>query len=430
MIRFLAILASTLVALLPLEILAENSTSLAYPVRGEPFAAKLAGIDSEWNISLAADGKERVLSVADLALWGSYRDASTGPQFLLADGSIIVADLLDLGTEIVTIGDASGLGRVFWNESAIPLRQLTAILYQPSADPLERDKQLDKLNSGDRKEDQVWLTSGEVLGGRIVSLPHYGRFLPPAPPPQAEVLKLSRRGIAEPLSIPLARVTALVFNAGQSPAMKARPAARLGVKDGSLLAARKITVEKDLVQVELQGGGTLKAFKETGDDDAPTFWDQVTLLQTSSSSVSYLSDLPAPAYKQILFTSLEWPLGIDKNVLGGRLRSGETVTLRGLGMHSASRVAFDVKGEQRFEAQFGLDDKSAGRGSVIGKVLLETEPGKWTTAFESPVVRGGDPPLSISVPLKGARRLALLVEFADRGDEWDHANWLSARLVR
>ncbi|MCE9526880.1 MAG: NPCBM/NEW2 domain-containing protein [Planctomycetales bacterium] len=423
-------LAAAVALLLPFFADAAEPLPLAHPVRGEPFAAKLAGIDPEWNISLAADGKERVLAVADLALWGSYRDASTGPQLLLADGSVIVADVLDLGTENVALGDASGLGRVFWNESAIPLRQLTAILYQPSADSLERDKQLEKLASGDRKEDQVWLTSGEVLSGRIVSLPHYGRFLPPAPPPQAEVLKLSRRGVAEPLSIPLARVTAIVFNAAQSPAIKARPAARLGVKDGSLLAARKMTVEKDQVQVELQGGGALKAFKETGDDAAPTFWDQVTLLQTSSASVAYLSDLPAPAYKQIPFTSLEWPLGVDKNVLGGRLRSGETVALRGLGMHSASRVAFDLKGEQRFEAQFALDDQSATRGSVIGKVLLETEPGKWTTAYESPVVRGADAPLSISVPLKGARRLALLVEFADRGDEWDHANWLNARLVR
>ena len=177
-------------------------------------------------------------------------------------------------------------------------------------------------------------------------------------------------------------------------------------------------------------GGVLKAFQETGDDAAPTFWDQVTLLQTSSPSVAYLSELPAPSYKQVPFSSLEWPLGIDRNVLGGRLRCSERVHLRGLGMHSASRVAFDLKGEQRFEAQFALDDRSKSRGSVIGKVLLETEPGQWVAAWESPVVRGGDAPLSLSIPLKGARRLALLVEFADRGDEWDHANWLDARLVR
>ena len=407
----------------------EEPSPLAHPVRSEPFAGKLVGVDPEWNISLAAEGKERVLALADLALWGSYRDASTGPQLLLADGSVVVADVLDLGAENATLGDASGLGRILWNESTIPLSQLTAILYQPSADPLERDKQLDKLTSGDRKEDQVWLTSGQVIAGRIVSLPKYGRFLPPAPPPQAEVIKLSRRGVGEPILIPLANVSAVAFSAAQSPPAKARPAARLGMKEGSLLSARKIAAEKDQITIELHGGGVLKAFKETGDDAAPTFWDHVSLLQTNSTNVVYLSDLPA-SYKHIPFTSLEWPLGVDRNLLGGRLRSCEKVYLRGLAMHSASRVAFDLKGEQRFEAQFALDDQAATRGSVIGKVLLETEPAKWTTAWESPIVRGGDAPLSLAIPLKGARRLALLVEFADRGDEGDHANWLNARLVR
>lgn len=402
----------------------------AYPVRGEPFAGKLAGIDGEWNISLAAEGKERVLAVKDLSLWGTYRDASTGPQILLADGSLVVADVLDFGTENVALGDASGLGRILWNESAIPLRQLAAILYQPSADPLERDKVLDRLVSVERKEDQIWLTSGEVISGRVLSLPRYGRFLPPPPPVQAEVLKLTRRGAAEPLSIPLSKIAALAFAAPRGAPSSTKPLARLGLKDGSLLSPRKIAVEKDLIVIELQGGGTLKAFKETGDDAAPTFWDQVTLVQSNAPAVTFLSALRGPAFKQIPFASVEWPLGVDRNVLGGRLRCGEIVFLRGLGMHSASRVAFDLNGEQRFEAQFALDDRAESRGSVVGKVLLETETGKWTPGWESPTVRGGDAPLTLSIPLKGARRMALLVEFADRGDEWDHANWLNARLVR
>src|SRR5678816_3148054 len=191
--------------LLPISALAAEPPPTAYPVRGEPFPGKLVGIDPEWNISLAAGDKERVLAVKDLALWGSYQDAKTGPQILLADGSIVLADVLDFGAENVTIGDASGLGRVLWNESVVPLRALTAILYQPSADPLERDKQLDRLNSTERKEDQVWLTSGEVISGRLISLPRFGRFLPPPPPIQAEVIKLSRRGAAESLTIPLSK---------------------------------------------------------------------------------------------------------------------------------------------------------------------------------------------------------------------------------
>ena len=123
------LLSFVVAAFLPMLAIAEELPPLAYPVRGEPFAGKLAGIDPEWNVSLATEGKERVLALADLALWGQYRDASTGPQLLLADGSVVVADVLDLGVENVALGDASGLGRVLWNESPIPLKQLTACRY-------------------------------------------------------------------------------------------------------------------------------------------------------------------------------------------------------------------------------------------------------------------------------------------------------------
>jgi hypothetical protein len=46
----------------------------------------------------------------------------------------------------------------------------------------------------------------------------------------------------------------------------------------------------------------------------------------------------------------------------------------------------------------------------------------------SEVIRGGDAPVPISVPLGDAKGLALVVDYADRGDELDHADWLDARL--
>jgi hypothetical protein len=112
-------------------------------------------------------------------------------------------------------------------------------------------------------------------------------------------------------------------------------------------------------------------------------------------------------------------------------------------MHSASRVAYDVTGYHTFAAELALDDAAGTSGSVIYKVLIAgtADPraatgatsaleAQWTLAYESPIVRGDDAPIPISIPLRGASRLALLVEFADRGDTLDHANWLNARLVK
>ena len=48
-----------------------------------------------------------------------------------------------------------------------------------------------------------------------------------------------------------------------------------------------------------------------------------------------------------------------------------------------------------------------------------------TTVQEKSDVTG-----TVSVDVTGAKRLRLLVEFADHGDVQDHANWLDARVVR
>jgi len=93
-------------------------------------------------------------------------------------------------------------------------------------------------------------------------------------------------------------------------------------------------------------------------------------------------------------------------------------------------LAYDVTGFRKFQAELAIDETAGLKGSVVFKVLLEGASGQWRTAYESPVLRGGDLPVAVSIDLKDASRIALLVDFADRGDECDYADWLQARLVR
>jgi hypothetical protein len=67
-------------------------------------------------------------------------------------------------------------------------------------------------------------------------------------------------------------------------------------------------------------------------------------------------------------------------------------------------------------------------GSVVFRVLLPGADGGWTTVYRSPTIRGGSAITPISVDVGKARRMALIVDFADRGDVLDYANWLNARL--
>jgi len=100
-------------------------------------------------------------------------------------------------------------------------------------------------------------------------------------------------------------------------------------------------------------------------------------------------------------------------------------------MHSSSRLAFDTGGRYRqLHAELAIDDRAGSQGSVIVRVYIQlAADGQWSMAYESPVVRGGQPALPLRVDLRQAQRIALIVDWADRADQWDHANWLNARLV-
>jgi hypothetical protein len=398
---------------------------------GQHLEARLAGIDAEGKISLALADAIRVVPAADLVLLGSYRDAERGPQILLGDGSLIKADVLDIGRQQVTIGDATGLGRMLWEVSHLPRSAVRAIVYQPPADPIVRDKLLLSLRDSEPREDEIHLLGGEVIRGTLVS-EGSDRAGPQPAAVEQDSLKLAIAGRDEPLAVSLAKVQALALAGARRTDSRDGEDVPLilGMTDGSLVRVRQVKLGRGAVHLALTAGGELTALVETGDDAAPTFWDRVTLVQPLTPRTVYLSDLETIGYKHIPFTSVPWPYGRAQNVLGGALRSGGAIYLKGLGMHSASRLAYDLPAQfRRLEAEVALDDAAAAEGSVIFKVVLERS-GQWQAAYESPVIRAGDAPQPISIPLAGASRVALLVEYADRGDVGDHANWLNVRLVK
>ena len=154
--------------------------------------------------------------------------------------------------------------------------------------------------------------------------------------------------------------------------------------------------------------------------------DSLVFLQPLGGRAVYLSDLPPAAYKHVPFLDLEWPLARDKNVLGYPLRSPDgTLHPKGIGMHSAAVVAWVLnKPYRKLEAELCLDERAGDSGSAVFRVLVDGE-----TRYSSPEIRGGQPPVPISVDVTGARQLRLLVSYGDRGDSRDYANWLDARLV-
>jgi len=127
---------------------------------------------------------------------------------------------------------------------------------------------------------------------------------------------------------------------------------------------------------------------------------------------------------------LNWPFHNDRSVLGGPLCVAGRRYNKGLGTHSAARLIYKLDQPcRKFQAELGIDDATAGQGSVTFRVLV-SDGKSWNEVYTSPVVRGGDAPLPISVDLGDAKAIALAVDFAERGDVMDHADWLNARLIK
>ena len=75
-------------------------------------------------------------------------------------------------------------------------------------------------------------------------------------------------------------------------------------------------------------------------------------------------------------------------------------------MHSTSRLAYawDDETFDEFQAEVCLDASAGKKGSVTFRVFLyDNQQKNWHQAFKSPVVRGGDAPVPIRLPLEGAQ---------------------------
>ena len=165
----------------------------------------------------------------------------------------------------------------------------------------------------------------------------------------------------------------------------------------------------------LKGGSTLDV----------VFWQSL-----AAEEFVYLSDLEEADYRHIPYLDIAWPLARDRNLLGGPLSAARGRYLKGLAMHSAARVTYQLTDTfSRFAAALALDHSSGRRGSVVFRLFVAKD-GQWHGAYTSDVIRGGKAPVPIEADISGAQAITLIVDFADRGDELDRAHWLDARLIR
>jgi NPCBM/NEW2 domain len=341
---------------------------------------------------------------------------------VLANGGQLVTSADWSGGAAVQIKGSEVLVRSdIWEDVKLAKAAVSGIVFAQRKRADEREQMAEQLRRGslteqsvkktnERSTDSVQLTNGDRLTGNVEAI---------------EGGSVSIATSAGRAALPLSRVEAIRFGSMASGASSRQSASvegglLVGARDGSLLQARRVTSQSEKVTVEIDDG-----IKLTGGKVA-----DIAVLQSLGGRFEYLSDIEKVDYRSVPYLSLEWPLTRDHNVLGGPLIVGGKRYIKGLGMHSAARLTFKFdRAYRRFDAEIALDDAAKGRGSVAFGVYVERG-SRWTEAFKSNIVRGGESPQSVAVDLSGASGLTLTVDYADRGDELDYADWLDARLVR
>lgn len=114
-----------------------------------------------------------------------------------------------------------------------------------------------------------------------------------------------------------------------------------------------------------------------------------------------------------------------KSVEGKKMSLGGTVYEHGVGTHAKGTLYVSLDGQaKRFLATIGVDDEVGTKGSITCKIY-----GADRLLWESPVLRGGDPPASIDLDITGMTMLYIIS--GDGGDDisFDHVDLAEARFV-
>jgi len=409
--------ASLLLACPSARIVADHPVpeSLAMPRIGPSFSGALTRIDEGWTLTFDVAGESRRMPVGKLVWWGSLTDPHEKTLVLLEPEGWLPGRLVGVNDQHVT------LKTELFQTAVLPRQFVRGMLFPIPGEWLDRDKLAFRLRAHRGTQDRLWLANGDELSVRTLPSPGEGEesglF-------GLEVLNFQRAGVQDSLAVATNRVLAIAFAQRDGTAAgRDETFVTMGFRNGACLAVRGLSESAGRIRLSLGKEAWL-------DVDAATIWPEITLLLPAGNEVSFLSDLEPSDHAEVPFLDLSWRYGRDRNALGGRLRCGGRLYLKGLGMHGTSRLVYDLRGGyQTFAAELALDDLALRRGSVTYRVFLERD-GKWAPVFESPIIRGTQRPTPARLDISDASRIALVVDHADYGDVLDCANWLYARLLK
>jgi hypothetical protein len=330
----------------------------------------------------------------------------TGEQIIFANGDRLPGKVLKLAGE--KLHCRADLGKD--HDLMLPLSAVS-VLWMTSPDEEDHPARfLRTLATGRRRQDLVLLRNGDILEGFVTALDSQNRLC-------IEVAK-------KDVSVEFSKVATVAFNTELVRTLRPKEMyARLVLTNGCRLALSSARADKiSLTGITLFGAPVTVPVA------------QVHSLDMYQGAAVYLSDLKPVRYEFTPFLgSLRLPYVLDGSVrpgskAGGDLKLGGSTYDKGLGMHSASRLSYDLGGKyRRFEALVGLDDQAGPRRSARVKVLVD---GRARELGWHGELTGKGGPRVVRIDVSGARDLTLVVDFDSFRDIRGWVNWADARLVK
>ncbi|MGD2111570.1 MAG: NPCBM/NEW2 domain-containing protein [Phycisphaerae bacterium] len=172
------------------------------------------------------------------------------------------------------------------------------------------------------------------------------------------------------------------------------------------------------------GGGVEAQYGQ----DQKLRWDagQIVMIEFVGGRWEWLSAHKPISHEHTPMMSVGWEYTSDRNVLGGPIMVGGERFAHGIGVHSRSRLVYDLQGDYtRFVTWFGIDDESGPLADASVAIKVDGQ-----RRFAAEHVKRGLLHGPVRIDTAGAKRIELLVDYGDNGHMQDRFNWVEAALVR
>lgn len=259
-------------------------------------------------------------------------------------------------------------------------------------------------------QDTLRLKNGDTLSGIVASI-------------AADKITLSTTdatGAAANTDVPLDKVVRMTLGGATPPRALPPLSARLTLTDGSVLTTTAFSWRVAEI-----------TYNDSANAEHKIAADMIAGVDVLGGRVVSLTDLDPVKESQVATFGTTYPMQVNRNVIGGPLKVGGVAYPRGLGVHAASTLTYEIDPSfTRLLFRAGVDDSAVPFGIVDAKIAAD---GKtvweasglvtYTTGHTAQAAR-------VEAKLAGARHLELIALPSKHLDVQGRLDWIDPVLIR